>query len=214
MDQSVNPHIGSTLEDLLMLEEPEFRPFSHIRRWNREIIITEKIDGTNGLIHVSGSGEVRAGSRNRWITPGKTTDNFGFAQWVADHEAELRDGLGEGYHYGEWWGSGIGRGYGLGGKGKSERYFSLFNVARWGEGGTAVRPACCLAVPVLLQATPNDPVQMGRMIADSLARLASGGSVAAPGFMRPEGIVIYHVASGQLFKMTHGGDGHKGEAAK
>ncbi len=36
------------------------------------------------------------------------------------------------------------------------------------------------------------------------------GSVVSPGFMRPEGIVIFHVASGQIFKATLDGDGHKG----
>jgi hypothetical protein len=32
--------------------------------------------------------------------------------------------------------------------------------------------------------------------------LRTEGSVAAPGFMDPEGICIYHEASGQLFKAT------------
>jgi hypothetical protein len=35
-----------------------------------------------------------------------------------------------------------------------------------------------------------------------LERLRVGGSVAAPGFMQPEGIVIYHAASRTLFKKT------------
>jgi hypothetical protein len=36
--------------------------------------------------------------------------------------------------------------------------------------------------------------------------LQRGGSQAARGFMRPEGVVIFHVASGQLFKKTIEGD--------
>jgi LexA DNA binding domain len=32
--------------------------------------------------------------------------------------------------------------------------------------------------------------------------LRSDGSAAAPGFMRPEGVVIFHTASGALFKQT------------
>jgi hypothetical protein len=33
------------------------------------------------------------------------------------------------------------------------------------------------------------------------------GSAAAPGFMKPEGVVIYHTAANQLFKVTLEGDG-------
>jgi hypothetical protein len=44
----------------------------------------------------------------------------------------------------------------------------------------------------------------------SLDSLASTGSIAAPGFMQPEGIVIFHTAASVLFKKTLGGDGHKG----
>jgi hypothetical protein len=40
--------------------------------------------------------------------------------------------------------------------------------------------------------------------------LALEGSVAAPGFMDPEGIIVYHQAARQLFKYTLDGDGHKG----
>ena len=50
--------------------------------------------------------------------------------------------LGVGQHFGEWWGFGIQRGYGL-----HERRFSLFNTGRWSD--PAVRPACCGVVPVL-----------------------------------------------------------------
>jgi hypothetical protein len=42
----------------------------------------------------------------------------------------------------------------------------------------------------------------------ALENLKTNGSVAAPGFMNPEGIVIF--AGGTLFKKTLGGDGHKG----
>ena len=66
-----------------MSEETEFKEFEKISRLNREVIVTEKIDGTNGLVWVSDdSTVVRAGSRSRWITP--EADNFGFARWVAE----------------------------------------------------------------------------------------------------------------------------------
>lgn len=165
----------------------EFRAFSKIARLNREAIITEKIDGTNAVVFVGEDGAVLAGSRSRWITP--TDDNFGFAKWVAAHEDELRAGLGFGYHYGEWWGAGIQRRYGL-----AEKRFSLFNVSRWTDD---VRPKCCHVVPHIASGT-----DMRAAVDHALAVLRERGSLAAPGFMKPEGIVAYHTASGQLFKVT------------
>ena len=92
--------------------DKDFVAFPKIARLNREIVITEKIDGTNASIYVSEKdGAVYAGSRTRWITP--EDDNFGFARWVRDHADELRTGLGFGVHFGEWWGAGIQRRYGL-----------------------------------------------------------------------------------------------------
>src|SRR5687767_1693749 len=88
-------------------QQPLFTPFPSISRLSRDIVVTEKLDGTNAQIHITQDGRVLAGSRNRWITP--EADNFGFARWVAAHEDELR-ALGPGSHYGEWWGQGIQRG--------------------------------------------------------------------------------------------------------
>jgi hypothetical protein len=162
----------------------EFRPFAKIYRLSREVIVTEKIDGTNACVFVGDDGSIRAGSRNGW-----TEDNFGWALWVEKHKDELR-ALGPGFHYGEWWGAGIQRRYGL-----TEKRFSLFNVSRWADPST--RPACCGVVPELwrgnFDALETIPI---------LDKLADGGSVAAPGFMRPEGIVIYHVAGNILLKKT------------
>lgn len=163
----------------------EFVPFPKIARLNREVIVTEKIDGTNASVHVSPVGAVRAASRTRWITP--EDDNFGFARWVHEHEDELRE-LGPGSHFGEWWGSGIQRGYG-----QREKRFSLFNTHRWGY----ARPACCGVVPVLARG-----LDIRWAVEDALDRLRSSGSVAAPGFMRPEGVVAFHTASGHLYKVT------------
>ena len=56
----------------------EFRKFNKIARLSREIVVTEKIDGTNGLIAIGEDGEFQVGSRNQWITP--ENDNFGFAR--------------------------------------------------------------------------------------------------------------------------------------
>ena len=180
-----------------------FEAFPSIARLSRNCVITEKLDGTNAQVCVLEDGRVLAGSRSRWITP--EADNMGFARWVAEAADELRAGLGIGAHFGEWWGSGIQRRYGL-----TEKRFSLFNVARWGDDRDRTkypedRPACCHVVPVLARALFDT-----RTIETWLTNLMVQGSFAAPGFMDPEGIVIYHEASRSLFKKTLKGDGHKG----
>lgn len=178
-----------------MVEAPEFKAFPKIARLSRDIIITEKLDGTNGVVHVADDGRtVTAGSRNRWLDTGKGNDNFGFYQWVQEHTEELAGWLGPGYHYGEWWGRGIQRGYGL-----EEKRFSLFNTSRWSP--PAVKPPCCDVVPILY-AGPFDMSEVDRIL-DAMRRY---GSAAAPGYMQPEGIVIFHTASKELYKKTLVGD--------
>ncbi len=165
----------------------DFVEFPKMARLSREIFITEKIDGTNASITITEDGQFLTGSRTRWITP--MDDNHQFAAWALMNKDELMK-LGPGSHFGEWWGSGIQRGYGLA---KGEKRFSLFNVSRW----ATERPACCHVVPVLYQG----PFDMGA-INGRLDVLASNGSAAAPGFMKPEGIVIYHTAANLYFKKT------------
>lgn len=189
----------------------EFAKFPKIARLSREVIITEKIDGTNAQIFISDE-EFLVGSRKRWITP--ETDNFGFARWAYEHEDELRE-LGPGHHFGEWWGQGIQRGYGL-----DERRFSMFNVVRWCKHDAEPQvvptddprvlkyqqplPACVSLVPVLYRGE----FDMGK-VDESLDILEAYGSVAAPGFMKPEGIVLFHTAANVCFKKTIGDDGAK-----
>ena len=173
----------------------EFVGFQKIPRYSRECIITEKIDGTNGCIYIPENlqpGSIfYVGSRSRWISP--ENDNHGFARWAYDHSDELLK-LGPGRHFGEWWGQGINRGYGL-----KEKRFSLFNVHRWGD--DSVRPVCCHVVPIV----DSGPFST-ETITIAMSRLADEGSLAAPGFMQPEGIVIYHTAGNLLFKKTFKGD--------
>lgn len=179
----------------------EFMSFPKIARLNRDVVVTEKIDGTNAQIFIDDDGVIIAGSRSRWITPQE--DNFGFAKWVQANEEELRK-LGPGNHYGEWWGSGIQRGYGLQ---KGEKRFSLFNVARWAD--DAVRPACCHVVPVLWSGKFSTEA-----IAEVMDVLSLAGSVASPGFMKPEGIIVWHDAARIMFKATLEKDAeHKGMVA-
>jgi RNA ligase len=164
-----------------------FEGFPKIGRWKRNICITEKIDGTNGQIYIpEDDGPMLIGSRTRWITPEQ--DNAGFARWCKEHEAELRQ-LGPGRHFGEWWGSGIQRTYGL-----KEKRFSLFNAGRWSN---AERPACVGVVPVLYFGI------MDQAAIDGVCeKLRTEGSAAAPGFMKPEGIIIFHTATQTLAKRT------------
>jgi hypothetical protein len=173
---------------------PEFDRFPKIGRLYRTVVVTEKIDGTNAAVGVLDDGRVYAQSRSRLIAPGKSTDNFGFAAWVADHADELRDGLGVGLHFGEWWGLGIQRGYGL-----EDRRFSLFNTDRWLD--VDVRPGCCDVVPVLFIGTYREGC-----VGDALNHLELNGSVAAPGFDSPEGVVVFHTAARTMFKATLDGD--------
>lgn len=204
----------------------EFTPWPKTKRLFRDIVITEKLDGTNSAIHISAGYEVRhpeffelkpgevivdgrlwrlsAQSRKRIITPGKTTDNYAFAAWVYDNAAELVTILGEGTHFGEWWGSGIQRGYDMPGK-----VFSLFNTARWFETGEdgldsmATRAELSSlagqvrAVPVLY----SGPFREASIV-NALDRLRVSGSVAAPGFMNPEGVCVFHTQTRNVFKVT------------
>ena len=178
----------------------EFVPFPKIARLNRVVIVTEKIDGTNASVHIGEDGSIRAASRNRWITP--EDDNNGFAKWVRDNADELR-GLGPGAHFGEWWGAGVQRRYGL-----DQKRFSLFNVTRWEVPNPEMTVHGCHVVPVLFQGMFDSA-----RIAERLEWLKANGSVAAPGFMRPEGIVVFHSAQGHLFKVTCEKDfEHKGKS--
>lgn len=183
----------------------EFVPFPKIARFFRQIIVTEKLDGTNAQVCISEDGTIRAGSRNRWITP--ENDNHGFASWVRDHADDLRT-LGPGRHFGEWWGHGINRGYGI-----PEKRFSLFNVERWAAHGTIRKtyptdaprvfrtqdaaPQCCHVVPVLYKGDfDTDEIH------DCLTELRLIGSFAAPGFKRPEGVIVFHPRANIGFKAT------------
>lgn len=172
---------------------PEFVEFPKMPRLSREIIVTEKIDGTNAQVHITNDGRIFAGSRTRWITP--EADNFGFAAWVEANAADLLT-LGPGSHFGEWWGAGIQRRYG-----QDRKRFSLFNVDRWGE----IHPACCDVVPVMYRGDFDT-----RRIDDIVESLRRCGSAAAPGFMNPEGVVVFHLAGRVGFKKTL----HKDELPK
>ncbi len=158
----------------------EFKKWPKIPHWDTcKWHVTEKIDGTNACVVIKSKGISRSGvvydvaaqSRQRLITP--QDDNFGFAQWVEDNKEELVK-LGEGYHYGEWWGKGIQRGYGL-----EERRFSLFDWWREGED----LPTCCYVVPIL--GTVNHMIEI-----QGCWDLIRQGSKAVSGWRDPEGYIV------------------------
>lgn len=213
-------------------ENNAFNAFPKMSRLSREMWITEKIDGSNAQLYIAELADdapipahslgvfdidgklhyMAAGSRTRWITP--QADNFGFAAWCASNFDQLKT-LGPGRHFGEWWGQGIQRKYGM-----TEKRWSLFNVSRWCLHGETpqtiptadprivktqdVLPPCCHLVPVLYRGEFDT-----NFINSTLTMLGATGSVAAPGFLQPEGIVIYHVAGNVYFKKTLGDDGAK-----
>ena len=196
----------------------KFEEFPKISRYSRPVVITEKIDGTNGQIiilpyahleasdpepvGISGEFMLYAGSRTRFITP--ENDNFGFAAWVRANADDLVK-LGYGRHFGEWYGQGIQRNYGL-----KEKRFALFNVKKWGS--AMYRPACCGVVPIIASGDLPGESNEFNIVDLSMRILKANGSYAVPGFMRPEGIVIYHTAANVLFKKTFENDeGGKGE---
>lgn len=118
-------------------------------------------------------------------------------------------GLGPGRHFGEWWGKGIQRGYGLEG-----RRFSLFNAVRWAEHGREALeipsqdprvppkvqqrpPLCCDVVYVMYRGIFDTMV-----VDECISTLRRLGSAVVPHFMKPEGVVVYHTAGNIAFKKT------------
>jgi len=161
---------------------PEFRAFGKTARLYGPVTITEKIDGTNGLVYVGDEG-VWAGSRNRWLTDDGSKggwDNHGFGKWVSENRQRLADLLGPGYHYGEWWGKGIQRGYGT-----DTKRFSLFDVERYKSLGYIDDSLGVKLVPRLYA---------GEFSLDNLARCSArlmwDGSRLCVGVTPPEGLVV------------------------
>jgi hypothetical protein len=194
----------------------EFKEFAKIPRLNRDIVITEKIDGTNACVMIdtfegrhdvdptseyavvyedasdgSFTHLVRAGSKNRVLKIGE--DNFGFCAWVHENAVDLALSLGSGHYHGEWYGRGIQRGYGL-----EDRRFALFNPNLAEKGRV---PLCASVVPVLYTG-PRISRDGRDMVEFALAQLRYAGSHAVRGFKNPEGVVIYHSASTNLYKAT------------
>lgn len=204
----------------------EFESWGKTPRWvNETMTITEKIDGTNACIvilpydesHdiVLGRGEALSiatlhedstatlytfatQSRKKFIWPGKQSDNAGFATWAWENAAEIIGDLGYGKHYGEWWGRGIQRGYE-----QDTKRFSLFNPWRYDAQGDRVFTVKEMGtVPILCSGDAGD-----EKVHQMLDFLKEYGSVAAPGYMNPEGIIVSYKLSQRSYKAFVNDDG-------
>lgn len=177
------------------MTELEFLPPPKSWRLFREIVITEKVDGTHAVIRFDDNGGIVCQSKSRIITP--ESDNFGFAGWAHRNQDKLFEYLGPGIHRGEWWGNGIQRKYGL-----THKRFSLFNAVKFKDTVVADIPEiddqADLAVVPLLYIGEFDQ----EMILDLLYELRDYGSLAAPGFDKPEGVMIWHSSVQSFAKIT------------
>ena len=172
------------------MSELVFEVFPSIKRLRRSCVITEKLDGTNAQINFDDNGNILCGSRKREITP--DDDNYGFARWAYDRQDVLFKALGEGRHYGEWWGQGIQRKYGM-----DKKVFSLFNSSRWHRRDFDSIEQLDV-VPVLYAGEFTTEKVEGVM-----KELKETGSIAANGYDKPEGIIVYHSQIKQMFKVTY-----------
>lgn len=183
-----------------------YNSFPSIERLeNIYCVISEKIDGTNGLIEINET-NVRFGSRNRYIS--FSDDNAGFANFFRHYEARFEDvakdiitkepeSSDESYPlriYGEWFGCGIQRGYGL--KDKFFMPFSFFYGEKLIE----------YQVPNVI--TPNI-MYTGKfsmeVVNTCMQQLKLNGSGVVKDYKQPEGIVIFFPKYNFRLKETFNG---------
>lgn len=193
-----------------------FTDFGKMVRLNRDCTITEKIDGCTAQIMVMAYSSdimqalttrgidsittptniILVGSRNRYLSG--DADHHGFFQWVNRNHMELET-LGPGRHFGEWWGKGIQKRYH-----DTQKRFSLFNTQRWhAQGqdylpeGMEWAPACCDVVPILYKGPFTT-----QAVEKTVFNLRVRGSSVDPLCKRPEGVIVFHHALNQAFKVT------------
>ncbi|ASZ74845.1 hypothetical protein FDI69_gp028 [Rhodococcus phage Trina] len=165
----------------------EFVSMEKMPRLFREITITEKIDGGNAVIGIGEDGSFNVGTRTQWIDKGR--DFHGLRDWAYDNKESLIEDLGVGLHRGEWYGKKIGRGYDL-----DHNRFALFNTHRWDKAEFNTENLGC--VPLLWSGRFTSTAVLMTMI-----DLNEKGSQMVPGYMRPEGLCIYHTQANMYFKV-------------
>jgi hypothetical protein len=82
-----------------------------------------------------------------------------------------------------------------------KKVFSLFNTKRFDRDSDMFQGSIRI-VPVLYEGPWSDEA-----VNCALQDLALKGSQASPGFMNPEGIIVYHKAANSMFKVTIEDDG-------
>ena len=163
-----------------------YNSFPSIERLeNIYCIISEKIDGTNSLIEINET-NVRFGSRNRYIS--FSDDNAGFANFFKDYEARFEDAAkdittDESYPlriYGEWFGCGIQRGYGL-----KDKFFMPFN-SFYSEKLIEYQVPNVIAPNIMYTGKFSMEV-----VDTCMQQLKLNGSGVVKDYKQPEGIVIF-----------------------
>lgn len=155
----------------------EFKGFPKIARLDTlSMTITQKMHGTNAQILITDDGQIFSGNRYRWLSI--DDDNYGFASFVDRNREELLAKLPVGRHYGEWCGGKINSGEGL-----KEKTLFLFNHSKFAN---RELPTNVRVIPVLI----SDVGFCEENIFTYVEWLKENGSLAVPGFMKIEGIVI------------------------
>ena len=150
-----------------------------------QVIVSEKIDGTNAAVVIRDGAMVACQSRKRIITPDE--DNYGFAAWAHANEEALVAFLGEGRHFGKWAGEGIQKNpLRLVGK-----WFFLFNTSRHDAQAARALGIGLDVVPVIYsgEARPGLAVELMADLAEARA-------------YEPEGIILYYPSTRTFEKAT------------
>ena len=170
-----------------------FESWQKIPRYSgptQNVVISEKMDGTNACIIIEDGVIVGTQSRKRMITP--QDDNYGFAGWVERNNDELLK-LGDGRHFGEWVGLGIQKNP----HNFDCKKFYLFNSGRWWTD----RPSCCEVVMVLYSGELQD------MTVDAVMTELKGH--ADQHDYEAEGVIIYYTSKRTYEKATFKNQGGK-----
>lgn len=210
----------------------DFKAFPKVPRLFREVVVTEKIDGTNAQVLIQEildgvdptshdtiraimpdlrAYAIKAGSRSRWLS--RTEDNFGFFQFVHENRWALVRALGTGRHHGEWFGRGIQRGYGM-----KHRCFAVFNQdyefepVKDADGNVIIDKVPCAG----RRDAQEQPEFLGNLITmlslvPKVDSKTDGQPTQLPYGTGPmEGFMLYFPKANVTFKITTDGDGHKG----
>lgn len=197
-----------------------FRAWGSTPRLNRTIRISEKIDGSNAAVCIDTEAPssldfdqytwvnveepegtvtyyVWAQSRSKVISPGKQTDNYGFAAYVHNNAHLLAEYLGAGRWFGEWAGLGIQKAYPT----ATEKTFWLFPQDHLPDAAFENDGPLYSFAPILYEG----PYDHGYPIDEVLTELHQSDSIAYPG-CDAEGIIVEWLQARLKFKITLVGD--------